>query len=115
VPKEILTRFVPRSEKNRKRFEAWDTADPVDDREREWVRRIEAMQGNANLFVKYQRYTAEPLGCVPEPFGRPRKGGMMQRVKRSAGSQRSVAGRLNRSMNGAAGNGWPVHRATTAK
>src|SRR5215831_13192602 len=28
--------------------------------------------------------------------------------------KRSFAGGLNRSMNGAAGNGWPVQRATTA-
>jgi deoxyribonuclease I len=52
VPKEILTRFVPLSEKNRKRFEAWDKADPVDDWERERVQRIEAIQGNSNPFVK---------------------------------------------------------------
>jgi deoxyribonuclease-1 len=34
------------SEKNQKLFEAWDKEDPVDDWERERVRRIEQLQGN---------------------------------------------------------------------
>jgi deoxyribonuclease I len=40
------------SEKNQKLFEAWDKEDPVDDWERERVRRIEQLQGNRNPFVK---------------------------------------------------------------
>ena len=40
------------SERNRKLFEAWDTEDPVDERERERVRRIEQRQGNKNPFVR---------------------------------------------------------------
>jgi deoxyribonuclease-1 len=40
------------SEKNRKLFEAWDREDPVDDWERERVRRIERLQRNTNTFVK---------------------------------------------------------------
>lgn len=40
------------SEKNRKLFEAWDKADPVDAAERERSLRIEKIQGNKNPFVK---------------------------------------------------------------
>lgn len=40
------------SEKNRKLFEAWDKDDPVDAWEIERCRRIEAVQGNRNPFVK---------------------------------------------------------------
>ena len=40
------------SKKNRKLFEAWAKEDPVDDWERERCRRIEAIQGNHNRFVK---------------------------------------------------------------
>ena len=54
VPKDMLTRVVPLSEENRKRVEAWwDTADLVDAWGREWVRSIEAIQGNAYLLVVY--------------------------------------------------------------
>ena len=40
------------SKKNRKLFQAWDKIDPVDDWECERGRRIEAIQGNENPFVK---------------------------------------------------------------
>lgn len=39
------------SNKNRKLFEAWDKADPVDTWEIERCRRIEKIQGNHNPFV----------------------------------------------------------------
>jgi deoxyribonuclease-1 len=39
------------SDKNRKLFETWDKADPVDDWERERAKRIEQIQGNRNPFV----------------------------------------------------------------
>lgn len=39
------------SKKNKKLFEAWDKADPVDEWERERSRRIEAIQGNENPFI----------------------------------------------------------------
>jgi deoxyribonuclease-1 len=40
------------SKKNRKLFQAWDQQDPVDDWERERARRIQALQGNTNPFIK---------------------------------------------------------------
>jgi deoxyribonuclease-1 len=40
------------SRKNKKLFEAWDKADPIDDWERERARRIERIQGNKNKFVE---------------------------------------------------------------
>lgn len=40
------------SKKNKKLFDAWAKADPVDDWERERVSRIEAIQKNHNKFVK---------------------------------------------------------------
>lgn len=40
------------SKKNRKLFEAWDKGDPVDAWECERQRRIEAIQGNGNRYVK---------------------------------------------------------------
>jgi hypothetical protein len=56
MPQDMLTRVVPLSEANRQRGEAWwDTADLVDAWGREWVRSIEATQGNAHLFAG--RYT----------------------------------------------------------
>src|SRR4051812_9321160 len=52
MPKDMLTRVVPISETNRQRVETWGRADAVDAREREWVRSIEAIRGNAYPFVK---------------------------------------------------------------
>ena len=40
------------SKKNKKLFETWDKQDPIDDWERERAKRIEAVQGNENPFVK---------------------------------------------------------------
>lgn len=40
------------SKKNRKLLKAWAKADPIDDWERARARRIEAIQGNKNKFVK---------------------------------------------------------------
>ena len=40
------------SKKNRKLFEAWDKADPIDDWERERASRIRAIQGNENTFMR---------------------------------------------------------------
>jgi deoxyribonuclease-1 len=43
------------SKKNRKLFEAWNKADPVDEWECERARRIQAIQGNKNPFIKRER------------------------------------------------------------
>ena len=40
------------SKKNRKLFEAWAVADPIDEWERERAKRIEQIQGNKNKFVE---------------------------------------------------------------
>ena len=39
------------SRKNRKKFKAWDKADPIDAWERKRAKRIERIQGNVNKFV----------------------------------------------------------------
>ena len=52
MPKDMLTFVAPISETNRQRVETCGRADAVDAWEREWVRSIEAIRGNAHPFVK---------------------------------------------------------------